>query len=134
MKLGDSLRELMEQNDVTQKHLARKLGITPAAVGNYIHNYREPDYNTLIRIADFFHVSTDFLLGREVASRITREEEVLLYTFRSLSADQKDLYLEQGRLFTKLNSKQAANTNAGYKEIHIKKGDSVCRKEAHMPR
>ncbi len=31
----------------------------------YERNERQPDYNTLIRIADYFKVSTDFLLGRD---------------------------------------------------------------------
>ena len=40
MKLGENLRELIEQNDMTQKQLAQELDITPAALGNYIHNTR----------------------------------------------------------------------------------------------
>lgn len=106
MKLGDNLKELIEQHDMTQKQLARKLDITPAALGNYIRNIREPDYDTLIRIADFFHVSIDFLLNHDVDSQTTHEEELLLNIFRSLSIDQRELYLEQGKLFIKQNNKK----------------------------
>lgn len=109
MKLGDNLKELIEQHDMTQKQLARKLDITPAALGNYIRNNREPDYSTLIRIADYFHVSIDFLLNHYVDSQTTHEEELLLHIFRSLSIDQKELYLEQGKLFIKQNNKKMSS-------------------------
>ena len=117
MKLGDNLKELIEQHDMTQKQLARKLDITPAALGNYIRNIREPDYDTLIRIADFFHVSIDFLLNHDVDSQTTHEEELLLNIFRSLSIDQRELYLEQGKLFIKQNNKKTSSPlNAKDKE------------------
>lgn len=117
MKLGDNLKELIEQHDMTQKQLARKLDITPAALGNYIRNIREPDYDTLIRIADFFHVSIDFLLNHYVDSQTTHEEELLLNIFRSLSIDQRELYLEQGKLFIKQNNKKTSSPlNAKDKE------------------
>lgn len=106
MKLGDNIRNLLEQHNITQKHLAQELDITPAALGNYIHNTREPDYKTLMRIADYFQVSTDFLLCHPALSQITQEEEILLRIFRSLSAEQKELYLEQGKLFIKQNNKK----------------------------
>ena len=109
MKLGDNLKKLLEQHDMTQKQLAKELDITPAALGNYIHNIREPDYDTLIRIADFFHVSIDFLLGHSIDSQITHEEEVLLHIFRSLSTDQKEFYLEQGKIFIKQNNKKISS-------------------------
>ncbi|MBR5566417.1 MAG: helix-turn-helix transcriptional regulator [Roseburia sp.] len=106
MKLGDNLKELLEQHDMTQKQLALELDITPAALGNYIRNIREPDYITLIRIADYFHVSTDFLLSHKNNSPITSDEEMLLRVFRSLSADQKEIFIEQGKVFTRQNNKK----------------------------
>lgn len=106
MKLGDNLKLLLEQHGMTQKELAHELDITPAALGNYIRNIREPDYNTLIRISDFFHVSIDFLLGHGTGLLIAHEEETLLNIFRSLSVEQKEFYLEQGKIFIKQNKKK----------------------------
>lgn len=106
MKLGDNIKELLEQHDMTQKELAEALDITPAALGNYIRNIREPDYNTLVRIADYFCVSTDFLLNHYTDFQITHEEETLLHLFRSLSDEQKEFYLEQGKIFIKQNNKK----------------------------
>lgn len=106
MNLGEVLRKLLEQHNISQKELANELMITPSALGNYIQNTREPDYNTLIKIADYFHVTTDFLLGRSTDDKLTFEETLLINTFRSLTESQQEFYLEQGKLFTKLNHKR----------------------------
>jgi transcriptional regulator with XRE-family HTH domain len=106
MKFGDILRELLEQHGMTQKEFARILGITPAALGNYIHNTREPDFSTLLQISDYFHVSTDFLLNHSVREEFTHDEEMLLNTFRMLTPDQREFYLEQGRIFLRQNNRR----------------------------
>lgn len=107
MNLGETLRNLIEQQGITQKELAIKLSITPSALGNYVQNTREPDYNTLVKIADYFQVSTDCLLGYNTLSqKLSHEEEILLHIFRSLTEDQKEIYLEQGKIFVKQNNKK----------------------------
>ena len=62
MKFGDVLRELLEEQNLSQKQLAAELNISASALGNYIRNNREPDFEILKRIARYFCVSTDFLL------------------------------------------------------------------------
>ena len=107
MKLGDNIRYLLEENNMTQRQLAQELDITPAALGNYIRNIREPDFDMLLRIAGFFRVSTDFLLGHQnKKEELTRSEELLLQIFRSLTPDQREIYLEQGKLFIRQNNKK----------------------------
>lgn len=109
MNLGETLRNLIEQQGITQKELARKLAITPSALGNYVQNAREPDYHTLVRIADYFQVSTDYLLGYHTPERkLSHKEELLLQVFRSLTDDQKEIYLEQGKIFIKQNNKKTS--------------------------
>ncbi len=110
MKLGDNIKELLEQHDMTQKQMAEALDITPAALGNYIRNIREPDYRTLLRIADYFDVSTDFLLNHQLPSPISHDEELLLNVFRSLTPEQKELYIEQGKLFIRQNNKKTSSS------------------------
>ncbi len=109
MNLGDSLRELLELNHITQKELAEKLAFAPSTLGNYIQGTREPDYNTLLIIADYFHVTTDFLLGHRTSSNVlTHDEELLLYLFRSLTSEQQEFYLEQGQIFLRQNNKKTS--------------------------
>lgn len=110
MNLGENLRYILEQHNLTQKELATKLSITPSALGNYIQGTREPDYHTLIRIADYFHVTTDFLLGHNVKrDALTHKEEILLHLFRTLNKEQQEFYLEQGKLFIRLNNKKTSS-------------------------
>lgn len=61
---GDLLAELRADNKMTQKDLAKILFVTPGTISNYENNEYFPDMEKLIALADFFHVSTDYLLGR----------------------------------------------------------------------
>ncbi|MGD6931860.1 helix-turn-helix domain-containing protein [Bacillus thuringiensis] len=62
---GNIIRDLRKQKGITQEELAQSLQLSESTIGMYERNERQPDYNTLIRIADYFNVSTDFLLGRD---------------------------------------------------------------------
>ena len=110
MRFGDILRELLEQHNMSQKEFAQILNITPAALGNYVHNTREPDYKILLRIAEYFDVSTDFLLNHRTISSLSHDEEILLHIFRSLTPEQKEFYLEQGKIFIKQNHKKTLSS------------------------
>ena len=59
MSFGNNLRKLIEERDMTQKELAKQLNIAPSTLGSYVQNAREPDFATLILLADFFDVSTE---------------------------------------------------------------------------
>ncbi|MFJ7982329.1 helix-turn-helix domain-containing protein [Lysinibacillus xylanilyticus] len=61
---------LRKKSKLTQSELADKIGLSRAQVANYELGTREPDLNTLIKIADYFSVTTDFLLGREMLNDI----------------------------------------------------------------
>lgn len=63
--LAKRLRELREEKGLTQKELAQALGLnSKSTITNYEQNSRDPDYETLIKIAKYFGVSVDFLLGQ----------------------------------------------------------------------
>lgn len=51
---GKHLRFLRIQKHLTQKELAHLLNLSPSTIGMYERDEREPDFNTLISIADFF--------------------------------------------------------------------------------
>ncbi|MBQ9414951.1 MAG: helix-turn-helix transcriptional regulator [Clostridia bacterium] len=93
MDFGNTLRCLIEDAGKTQKQVAKDLSIAPTTLGNYIRGLREPDFSTLVSIADYFGVSTDFLLAHEVAPRTTQEGERLLLLFDSLSQKDRDRLL-----------------------------------------
>lgn len=59
----ERLRHLKESSGATQAKIASDLGITPQALSYYM-NGREPSYDVLVDIADYFDVSIDYLLGK----------------------------------------------------------------------
>lgn len=60
----DILKKLRHESNLTQSELADRLNITRSALSLYELGKRTPDFNTLIKIADNFDVSIDFLLRR----------------------------------------------------------------------
>lgn len=61
---GGRLKGLREENGISQRELADIIGISKGAVYYYESDGRAPDIVTLEKIADYFDVSTDYLLGR----------------------------------------------------------------------
>lgn len=80
------LRELREREGLTQAELSKKLNISPSTVGMWEKGYRSPDYEMLGRIADYFNVTTDYLLGRETAAiSLSKKQTTLLNMFDGLN-------------------------------------------------
>lgn len=58
------IRELRVQDGLTQIELAKIIGVAQNTLSNWENGNREPDNATLAKIADYFHVSIDYILGR----------------------------------------------------------------------
>jgi len=108
VKFSSKLRELLEENDLKQKDMASILQIAASTMNGYIQGTSEPDFKMLKRLADYFHVSTDYLLDRYPEGIQSEKEQELLRIFRSLSGEQQDLFLEQGKAFIRFNAKGTA--------------------------
>ena len=65
MNIGKNILELRKDRGVKQEDLAAELGVTAAAVSKWENGYTLPDLYMLCAIADYFHVTTDALLGRD---------------------------------------------------------------------
>lgn len=61
---GERLKLLREEKQITQKDLAKILSLANSTVSQYESNKRDPDSTTLQKLADYFNVTLDFLLGR----------------------------------------------------------------------
>lgn len=75
---SDKLRELRFQNKMTQRDLADILDVTQAAVSKYESNNMIPPQDILLKIADYFNVSTDYLLGREDNKAFSEQERKVM--------------------------------------------------------
>lgn len=64
MNFGKNLQNLRTERGIFQKELAAALHLSVGTVSNYEEGISYPDPEMLCRIADYFQVSTDYLLGR----------------------------------------------------------------------
>ncbi|WP_010245887.1 helix-turn-helix domain-containing protein [Acetivibrio cellulolyticus] len=62
--MSQRIKQLREENKINQHQLAEILGVKNQTISNYEAGEREPSYGVLLKLADYFNVSTDFLLGR----------------------------------------------------------------------
>jgi len=64
MNFGEKLYNLRSKQGVFQKELAAYLHVSISAISSYENDIHFPELKTLVKIAQYFHVSTDYLLGR----------------------------------------------------------------------
>ena len=68
-KLVENLNYLISEREITGKQLARELGLTEATVSRYRKGVNTPSVSNIIKFADYFHCSVDFMLGFEEESQ-----------------------------------------------------------------
>lgn len=92
--IGDKLRMLRKSHNLTMKDFGAIFSLAESTISGYENSTRNPDIDTLIKIADFFNVSLDWLLGRNGATCINAIPEELqpIANFYNWSkADQEEL-------------------------------------------
>lgn len=75
LMLKDRLILLRKEKGYSQYEAAERLGFSRGKLANYEQGTRQPDYDTLEIIADFYDVSTDYLLGRTDNPSFSQEEK-----------------------------------------------------------
>ena len=97
MDFGERLRDLREEKDITRYALANILNVSYSTISKYETNIRFPDKEALIKIADFFDVSLDYLLcrstTRETADKILNKskEQFLVRSPENIYSADEDL-------------------------------------------
>ena len=93
------LAKLREELGLTRKEVAEKLNIDQTTYGKYELSKRQPDYDTLQKIASFFNVSVDYLLGRtnvrnsnnNIDEDFPDDVKVLMRSVSKLTDKQKEI-------------------------------------------
>lgn len=62
---GEILKKLRLRKNLTQKSVAEKIGVKNNTLSSYESGKRQPDFDTLSKLAELYDVSTDYILGRE---------------------------------------------------------------------
>ena len=117
------LKELRLDKGLKQSELANILMTTQATIGKYERGDLEPNLDFLKKLADFFEVSTDYLLGREddfgiiqtktPGESYTREERQLVEDYRALAPDLQEMILATIRTWksTEANEERKRKTS-----------------------
>ncbi|MBQ7505237.1 MAG: helix-turn-helix transcriptional regulator [Ruminococcus sp.] len=101
MKFSDKLRFLIEERNLTQKQVAQDLNIAPSTMGGYVQGMSQPDFDTLKILAEYFDVTSDYLLDIPSKKTNNKLENELLRVFRSIPNEYKTIYIKQGKAFIK---------------------------------
>lgn len=62
-KFGERLRELLEEKNLSVNKFAAKIGVSPSAVSAWTRGVKQPTADNIIACAEFFGVSSDYILG-----------------------------------------------------------------------
>ena len=94
-----NLKNLRNSKGISQQQLADVILVSQQSVNKYENHGVEPDIETLIRIADYFNVSLDYMVGRTdikemvektKMSDLSDKETLLIKLFRTLTEKQQD--------------------------------------------
>ncbi len=86
--IGDVIKHLRTEHNITQQDLAQLVGVKTSTVGMYETGARQPSYEIIIKIADYFSVSTDYLLGR-IQAELSADEAVIAKEINMLTLEEK---------------------------------------------
>lgn len=93
---GERLKELRDNHSMTQNDLAELLNVSRQSIGGYENNNVDPGMDILVKIANIFNISLDYLLGR------TEEK----YNINVLDQDTKEFLLKVIELANEYNIKK----------------------------
>lgn len=99
MTFGQRLTDLREEKGIRQKELATLINVSPSTVSNYENDVHYPDVAILCQLADYFNVSTDYLLARTdyrhnpntLTRRLSKTYTVAEFINTTLELSQKDV-------------------------------------------
>lgn len=91
MHLAQNLKYLREQKGINQRALSDVLGVSTGAVGNWEASTREPDLKTIIRLAEYFGVTLDDLVLREMKAPVPRYASNLAYLRKKHGMTQQEI-------------------------------------------
>ncbi len=91
-----NLKTLRTEHGVSQQRLADAVGVSQQSINKYENQSVEPDISVLIKIADYFSVSVDYLIGRSYSpdfsvSSLSKEEKAFISKYKLLNKKEKDI-------------------------------------------
>ena len=96
--LSSRLKHLRKMNNFTQEEIAKRLGMARTTYSGYESGARDPDPETLKKIADYYGVSVDYLLGRDDSRQYGAFFKALKEKYPGVNIDDPDIQRKLMRL------------------------------------
>ena len=98
---GERLKKVRERKKLTQGEASKRMGIVRSTYANYENGKREPDNETLKKMAEFYEVSLDYLLGNDnnPLNNDQAKNDELMNILARLPQDKKELVIEVAKKF-----------------------------------
>lgn len=119
------LKQLRTKRGMSQSELGKIIGVSPSTIGMYEQERRLPEVPTLKRIASFFNVSVDYLLGNDITVPINDMNQFLsqaqiIFDGNAVNLSDKDRdILEQSlKIAFMAIKRQREGGNNGHEESH----------------
>ena len=103
---GQRIKELREERGLSLMALAKAIGVSDTAICKWENQLAEPKLSYIVRLADFFNCSTDFLTGRAddfgwvmQSCLLTAEDKQIIDMIHSLSPQMKELAVQTLKLW-----------------------------------
>ena len=107
------IKDLRKQKSLSQQAIANYLQITRQAYSNYENGKREPDYETLLKLSEFFGVTVDYLTrGETPTALLTDPEQQLLDLFRQLNTEGQQEAVKLVGMLVQTGSYKKTDTNS----------------------
>ena len=112
--LGERIKIIRKENDMTQNDLAKAFDLSPSTIAMYESGNRNPDADTLKKMAAYFDVSVDYLLGitnipnppEKIKNAISNDPELLKFWKEVKNREELQTLLKQSNKLDKNTIKQ----------------------------
>lgn len=114
MAFGKILKALREDRDLKQEDIAKYMKVDRSTVGKWESGSSSPDYDKLIKLAEYFNVSVDYILGRtdvknptdKISDALEEDEELLEFWNELKEREELQLLFKQTRALDKKTIQQ----------------------------
>jgi len=84
--IGEKIKKLREERNITQKELSEFIGVSKESISQYERGVQTPKPQTLIKLANYFNVSIDYILGR-----VDIKNSFMIEEYKSESLDENTI-------------------------------------------
>lgn len=95
----EKLKELRKEKGISLKELGSIIGVAESTMSLYENGKRQPDYETLLKLAEYFGVTVDYLLrGENESERLPEELVILNRNAKKMSPENRKKLLEMAKV------------------------------------